>query len=192
MPPVRVPPVLPVRGISAARPAVGLPPVAGSADVEHRGAARPAAPHLAPHHGSGHRPTREWRLHRVRSRREVTWENGRREGTDACAWQTRGRVTDTGWCPSAHDPRRVPPSAAGVSMSTHRTPHHRGTVGPLGDRALDVGRGGRAHLSLWRGLRAASPWRCCSNGSRRSASAPSARGSARASSSAACMHARRI
>ena len=37
-------------------------------------------------------------------------------------------------------------------MSTHCTSHHRGTVGPLGDRALDVGRGGRAHLSLGRGI----------------------------------------
>ena len=53
--PVGVPPVLPLRGLAAAVSAVGLPPVAGPADVEHRAASRAAAHQPSPRHGAGHR-----------------------------------------------------------------------------------------------------------------------------------------
>ena len=49
----RAPSLVPLRGRAAARPTVGLPPVAGPAEGEHRPAPRPAAPHRAPQPGSG-------------------------------------------------------------------------------------------------------------------------------------------
>ena len=84
MPGVRVPPVVPLRGRAAVIPTVGLPPVAGPTEGEHRPAPRPAAPHRAPRHGSGHRPGTPRRLRRVRRRRGVTGE------TDRPAWADGG------------------------------------------------------------------------------------------------------
>ena len=84
MPRVRLPPLVPLRGRAAARPTVGLPAVAGPTDGKHRPAPRPAAPHRAPRHGSGHRPCTPRRLRRVRRRRGVTGE------TDRPAWADGG------------------------------------------------------------------------------------------------------
>ena len=59
--PVGGPPLLPPRFLSAPVPAVDLPPIAGTADVEHRPATRPAAEQPPQHHFSGHRsPARVW------------------------------------------------------------------------------------------------------------------------------------
>ena len=84
MPRVCLSPLVPLRGRAAARPTVRLPPVAGPTDGEHRPAPRPAAPHRAPRHGSGHRPCTPRRLRSVRRRRGVTWE------TDRPAWEDGG------------------------------------------------------------------------------------------------------
>ena len=84
MPGVRVPPLAALRGRAAAIPTVGLPPVAGPTEEEHRPAPRPAAPHRAPRHGSGHRAGTPRRLRRVRRRRGVTGE------TDRPAWADGG------------------------------------------------------------------------------------------------------
>ena len=84
MPGVRVPPVLPLRGRATVVPTVGLPPVAGPTEEEHRPAPRPAAPHRAPQRGSGHRPCPPRRRRRVRRRRGVTGE------TDPAAWEEGG------------------------------------------------------------------------------------------------------
>ena len=84
MPRVRLPPLVPLRGRAAVIPTVRLPPVAGPTDGEHRPAPRPAAPHRAPRHGSGHRPGTPRRLRRVRRRRGVTGE------TDRPAWADGG------------------------------------------------------------------------------------------------------
>ena len=75
------PPLAPLRGRAAFIPAVGLPPVAGLADVEHRAAPHAAAPERAVPDGAGHRP-----------------------GTGAaCAWEGRCG-TGCAW-PSADGPR---------------------------------------------------------------------------------------
>ena len=50
------PSLAPLRGRAAFIPAVGLPPVAGLADVEHRAAPHAAAPERAVPDGAGHRP----------------------------------------------------------------------------------------------------------------------------------------
>ncbi len=84
MPRVRLPPLTALRGRATVIPTVGLPPVAGPTDGEHRAAPRPAAPHRAPRHGSGHRPCTPRRLRRVRRRRGVTGE------TDRPAWAYGG------------------------------------------------------------------------------------------------------
>ena len=84
MPGVRLPPLTALRGRAAVIPTVGLPPVAGPTEGEHRPAPRAAAPHRAPRHGSGHRPGTPRRLRRVRRRRGVTGE------TDRPAWADGG------------------------------------------------------------------------------------------------------
>ena len=80
MPRVRLPPLTALRGRAAARPTVGLPPVAGPAEGEHRPAPRPAAPHRAPQPGSGaHTGPRH------RRRRGGTGETDRPAGADGGA-----------------------------------------------------------------------------------------------------------
>ena len=100
MPRVRAPPLVPLRGRAAVIPTVGLPPVAGPTDVEHRPAPRPAAPHRAPRHGSGHRPCTPRRRRMVRRRRGVTWE------TDPAAWEDGG-ARPGGRRSAAHGSRRL-------------------------------------------------------------------------------------
>ena len=53
--PLGAPLLLASHPASAPIPAVGLPPVAGTTDVEHRPATRPSARQLVPHHFLGHR-----------------------------------------------------------------------------------------------------------------------------------------
>ena len=85
MPRGRLPPLFPLRGRAAAIPTVGLPPVAGPTEVEHRPAPRPAAPHRAPQPGSGARACLPRRRRRVRRRRGVTGETDRTAGEDGGA-----------------------------------------------------------------------------------------------------------
>ena len=54
--PVGTPHLLASHPASALIPAVDLPPIAGTADVEHRSATRPSAKQLPPQHFSGHAP----------------------------------------------------------------------------------------------------------------------------------------
>ena len=53
--PVGTPHLLASHPAAALIPAVDLPPVAGTADVEHHPATRPSAKQLPPQHFSGHR-----------------------------------------------------------------------------------------------------------------------------------------
>ena len=53
--PVGVAMLLQLRSLPAAIPAVGLPPVAGTADVKHHPATRPSTKQLSKHHFLGHR-----------------------------------------------------------------------------------------------------------------------------------------
>ena len=101
MPGVRVPPLVPLRGRAAAIPTVGLPPVAGPTEGEHRLAPRPAAPHRAPQPGFGAHawPPLPRRRRRVRRRRGVTWE------TDRPAWEAGG-ASPGGLRSRAHGARR--------------------------------------------------------------------------------------
>ena len=81
----RASPLAALRPRAAGIPTVGLPAVAGPAEVEHRLAPRPAAAQRSPHHGSGHRPGTPRRLRGVRRRRGVLWETGRTVGEDGGA-----------------------------------------------------------------------------------------------------------
>ena len=53
--PVGPPPLLASHPAAALIPAVGLPPVAGTADVKHHPATRPSTEQLSKHHFLGHR-----------------------------------------------------------------------------------------------------------------------------------------
>ena len=55
VPPVGPPPLLASHPAAALIPAVDLPPIAGTADVEHHPATRSSAKQLPPQHFSGHR-----------------------------------------------------------------------------------------------------------------------------------------
>ena len=121
MPRVRAPPLLPLRGRAAAIPTVGLPPVAGPTDVEHRPAPRPSAPHRSPHHGSGHRPCTPRRLRMVRRRRGATGETDRTAGEDAGA-RPGGRRSRTHGSRRLRDRKKSRPSGM-ARICVNRTEH---------------------------------------------------------------------
>ena len=145
MPGVRLPPLVPLRGRAAVIPTVGLPPVAGPTEREHRPAPRPAAPHRAPRHGSGHRPGTPPRLRRVRRRRGVTGETDRPAGADGGA-RPGVRRSRTHGSRRLRDRRPSRPSGrarVGVKISARvivraRPPVRR--VGPRADRRRAPGR----------------------------------------------------
>ena len=105
------PPLTALRPRAAARPAVGLPPVAGPAEVEHRGAPRPAAPHRAPPPGSGSHAGPPRRQRRVRTRRSGTGK------TDRPAWEDGG-ARPGGLRSRAHGSRRLRDAARSRPLGT--------------------------------------------------------------------------
>ncbi len=100
MPRGRAPPLVPLRGRAATIPTVGLPPVAGPTEVEHRPAPRPAAAQRQPQRGFGDHARSPPRLRRMRGRPGVTWE------TDRTAWED-GRARPGGLRSRAHGSRRL-------------------------------------------------------------------------------------
>ena len=121
MPRVRALPLAPLRGCSAGLPTVGLPPVAGPTDGEHRRAPHPAAAHRAPPLGAGAHAGPTHRGRRVTRRRGGTGETDRPAGKDGGArtrmpTPSRSHVIETRGTRACLDEdlgRRVPRSSPG-------------------------------------------------------------------------------
>ena len=135
----RPPPLVPLRGLAAARPTVGLPPPAGPTEVEHRPAPRPAAAQRAPPRGSGSHawPPLPRRRRRVRRRRGGTGETDRQAWEDGGA-RPGGRRSRAHGASRLRDRQRSKPSRrarVGVKISARVIVRARQPVMRVGPRA---------------------------------------------------------